>query len=120
VDGSFEVGEAMRLKVLIGSDGIRRIASEETGEIVENVAMVTSHDINTGQVTILVYGTDITFERVENIVDADERAVRALPAASQSHDPFDFLKDYYDFDPLDYEDYPRDDEEEQEDDEDED
>ncbi len=43
------------------------------------------------------------------IVDADERSVRALPDAPQ--DPFDFLKDCYDFDPYDYEDYPRDDEE---------
>lgn len=69
----------MRLKVLIGSDGIRRIASEETGEVVENVAMVTSHDIDTGRVTILIYGTDIRFERVDTVVDADENPVRALP-----------------------------------------
>jgi hypothetical protein len=101
----------MKLKVLIDSNDNRRIATE-SGELIENVSMVTNHDIGTGRVTLLIYGTDIMFERVETVVEADEQSSRVLPAPVQ--DPFGFLKDCYDYDPDDYALIVREDEEDDE------
>lgn len=68
----------MRLKILRGSDGIPRLATE-SGELIENTMVSFNHFLPAGTVTVVLNIKDIVVEKVDTIVDADECPVRVLP-----------------------------------------
>ncbi len=102
----------MRLKAIYHGDEL--CLATEAGEIIEFTdgcrIFSTGMDAMAGKRVQCHFSIIVNLETPVTIVDADERSVRALPTAPQ--DPFDFLKGCYDFDPYDYEDFPRDDDEE--------